>query len=225
MTERERNDDRRDSRTAYSQKAANYFEGERTDYVAALPPSATVLEIGCGTGATGALALSTGRALSYCGVEAEPSAAAGAADRLTEVVVGDVEAIELPWQPESFDALILSEVLEHLRDPWTTLKKLRPLLRPEAAVFASSPNVAYHRTIRMLIAGDWRLEAEGPMDETHLRWFTPSSYAAMFTECGFTVDSVRPLSPLSAGQRLAAALTRKPHLFWYQIDLRGHVPR
>ncbi|MDR3660295.1 MAG: hypothetical protein P4L86_07830, partial [Mycobacterium sp.] len=59
---------------------------------------------------------------------------------------------------------------------------------------------------------------------THLRWFTPSSYAAMFTECGLVVDTVQPLSPLTTKQRMISALTRKPHLFWWQIDLRAHVP-
>ena len=224
MTDHHREIDRGGSAPPYADKEAGYFEGERADYVADLPPNATVLEIGCGSGATGALALSTGRAVNYCGVELEPSAAANAAAKLTEVIVGDVEVTELPWPPESFDALILSEVLEHLRDPWATLKKLRPLLKPGAVVFASSPNVAHHRIVRMLIAGHWRLENEGPMDATHLRWFTPSSYAAMFTACGFAVDAVQPLSPLSTKQHLAAAITRKPHLFWYQISLRGHVP-
>lgn len=212
-------------RGLYAQKAAKYFEGERADYVAALPPNSTVLEIGCGSGATGALALSTGRAVRYYGVELERSAAESAAEKLTEVMVGDVEVINLPWPPGSFDALILSEVLEHLRDPWASLRRLRPLLKPAALVFASSPNVAHHRIVRMLIAGDWRLESDGPMDATHLRWFTPSSYAAMFTACGFAVDAVEPLSPLSAKQRVAAAITRKSHLFWYQINLRAHVSR
>jgi SAM-dependent methyltransferase len=224
MTQHERNIDHYGMPTRYAQKEATYFEGERADYVAVLPPDAKVLEIGCGSGATGALALSAGRATRYCGVELEPSAAANAAAKLTDVIVGDVEVIDLPWPPGSFDALILSEVLEHLRDPWAALRKLRPFLKPGAVVFASSPNVAYHRIIRMLIAGDWRLESDGPMDATHLRWFTPSSYATMFRACGFVVDAVQPLSPLTAKQRVAAALTRKSHLFWVQINLRGHVP-
>ncbi len=214
----------RDIRAAYANKGAAYFGSERADYVAELPPRAHVLEIGCGSGATGVSALSQGRAASYRGVELEPSAGMDAAAQLTEVIVGDVEAIDLPWSPGSFDALILSEVLEHLRDPWATLRKLRPLLKSGALIYASSPNVAHQRIIRMLIGGDWRLEKEGPMDETHLRWFTPSSYAAMFTECGYAVDTVQPLSPLTKKQRMISAFTRRPYLFWWQIDLRAHVP-
>lgn len=224
MTERNLNGDHQDTPATYANKTESYFGGERTDYINALPPNARVLEIGCGSGATGALALSSGRAASYHGVELNPEAAAIAASKLTNVVVGDVEEMEFPWPPASFDALILSEVLEHLRDPWRTLARLLPSLKPGGGVFASSPNVAHHHIIRMLVAGDFRLENEGPMDATHLRWFTPSSYADLFTESGFVVDDVRPVSSLTAKQRWVAKLTRKPHLFWYQIDLRGHAP-
>ena len=56
------------------------------------------------------------------------SAAERAKERISEVVVGDVEEIALPWSSSSFDVLILSEVLEHLVDPWAVLKKLWPLL-------------------------------------------------------------------------------------------------
>ncbi|MGB3676452.1 MAG: class I SAM-dependent methyltransferase [Candidatus Nanopelagicales bacterium] len=210
--------------SSYAGKRPEYFEGARADFVDDLPGHAKVLEIGCGAGGTGALALATGRAVRYHGVEIEPSAAKAAAERLTEVLVGDVEQIDLPWKPGYFDALFMSEVLEHLRDPWTVLRRLRPLVRRGGLVCASSPNVAHYRIIQMMLAGRWTLESEGAMDATHLRWFTPESYAEMFTTCGFVVDTVAPLVPLTVKQRVAAAATRHPHLFWVQVNLRGHVP-
>ena len=64
-------------------------------------PEAAILEIGCSNGATGALALAEGKCGRYCGVELFEGPAAVARERLTEVVVGDVEELELPW-PETF---------------------------------------------------------------------------------------------------------------------------
>ena len=128
---------------------------------------------------------------------------------------GDVEQVELPWPAESFDALILSEVLEHLRDPWAVLERLRPLLRPGALVFASTPNVAHREIIVMLLRGRWELRSYGPLDATHLRWFTPSSLRRAFEEAGFVVDSVGPLGALGPGQRdrrSRAAWTSPPPL-------------
>ena len=119
----------------YDLKDASYFAMARADYVAALPadPEAAILEIGCSNGATGALALAEGKCGRYCGVELFPEPAAAARERLTEVVEGDVEQIELPGPSASFDALILSEVLEHLRDPWAVLGRLAPAAPPGRA--------------------------------------------------------------------------------------------
>lgn len=212
----------------YELKDASYFAMARADYVAALPDSleSSVLEIGCSNGATGALALAQGKCRRYCGVELFPEAASAARERLTEVVQADVEQVELPWPPGSFDALILSEVLEHLRDPWAVLGKLRPLLRPGGLAFASTPNAAHREIIVMLLRGRWELTSWGPLDATHLRWFTPASLGAAFEGAGFVVDTVGPLGALGRGSAVVDRLLhgRARHLWHRQIDLRAHVP-
>lgn len=212
----------------YELKDASYFGMAREDYVAALPDDgeASILEIGCSSGATGALALARGKCRRYCGVELFAEPAAAARERLTEVVEGDVEQLELPWPEHTFDALILSEVLEHLRDPWSVLERVRPLLRPGALVFASTPNVAHREIIVMLLRGRWELRSYGPLDATHLRWFSPSSLRDAFEQAGYVVDSVGPLGPLGPGSAVVDRVLRGRlrHLWHRQIDLRAHVP-
>ena len=211
---------------AYSAKEGEYFSNARRDYVSELPPETgtKILEIGCGGGATGALALQEKKCSVYCGVELSPSAAERARGKITQVVAGDVEKIELPWAPGTFDVLILSEVLEHLVDPWAVLKKLRPLIKSGGRVLASSPNVAHYKTLLMLFRGNWMLTDSGLMDRTHLRWFTPISYRELFESSGFQVDLVRTLTPLTRKRCVANLLTlgRLEHLFIVQIDLRAH---
>lgn len=217
----ERWDDR-----AYAAKPHGYFLGAREDFVSELPinQQARILEIGCGEGGTGCMALEQLKCGTYCGVELFPSAADKAKHRLSEVVLGNVEQIDLPWPGEHFDVLILSEILEHLVDPWSVLKKLHPLLKPGARVFASSPNVANHRIIRMLMRGEWNLTDMGLMDRTHLRWFTPRSYRDLFESCGYAVDSVGQVGTLSAKARVISRLSfgRLQHLFITQLNLRAH---
>jgi SAM-dependent methyltransferase len=209
----------------YQTKKASYFSGARADLIARLPhdPTARILEIGCGTGATGALALARGRAGAYTGVELFESAAAEARSLLTEVIVGDVERLQFDWAPCTFDALIMSEVLEHLIEPWAVLKRLRPFVRPGATVLASSPNIAHWRVIRELARGHFRLADQGVFDRTHMRWFTPESFAAMFEQAGYDVVSVAPVTPFSARTQLISRLTggRYDHLFMTQICLEA----
>jgi 2-polyprenyl-3-methyl-5-hydroxy-6-metoxy-1,4-benzoquinol methylase len=210
---------------AYSMKASEYFAGARRDYVAELPinSQARILEIGCGEGGTGALALSEGKCGAYCGVELCYRAAEKAKQKLTEVVVGNIEDLQLPWEPATFDAVILSEVLEHLADPWAALRKIHSVLKPKALVFASSPNISHYSAIRMLLRGQWDLTDVGLMDRTHLRWFTPNTYRALFESCGYAVSSAREKEPFRTKARIASALTfgRFRYLFIGQIDLRA----
>lgn len=210
-------------------KSDRYFTGARQDYVAALPdaPDAAILEIGCGDGSTGAAALAAGKCGRYVGIEIARGPAARARACLTEVRVGDIETMELPDPPESYDAVIASEVLEHLADPWHVVERLARLLKPGGVFMSSSPNVAHHRILRELAKGRWNLTDFGPMDRTHLRWFTPTTYSQMFERAGLEVEWLGGVAPLGPNARFLSALTfgRVDYLFYRQINIHARKPR
>jgi len=213
---------------AYGTKQKAYFTGARRTFLNLLPanPQARLLELGCGSGNTSAAALAEGKCGWACGIELCEGPAAEARNKLNKVIVGDIERLSLELPPASFDVLLMSEVLEHLRDPAPVLLKLRSLLKPGAIVLAGSPNVCHHSVIRMLLRGRWDYAPEGIMDETHVRWFSPATYRELFEKAGFVVDHVRPASPLHTKARLANALLlrRFQYLFHSQIELRAHCP-
>ena len=214
----------------YDLKDTSYFAMARDDDVAALPdnPEASILEIGCSNGATGALALAQGKCRRYCGVELFPEPAAAARERLTEVVEGDVEQVELPWPAESFDALILSEVLEHLRDPWAVLDA--------RCGRCSAPARSYSRARRTSPTGrssSCCSRADGSFGATarSTRRISGGSRRRVsggaFEGAGFVVDSVGPLGALGPGSAIVDRVLRGRlrHLWHRQIDLRAHVPQ
>jgi 2-polyprenyl-3-methyl-5-hydroxy-6-metoxy-1,4-benzoquinol methylase len=209
----------------YVGKPSSYFANARHDIVGLSPtgPKSSVLELGCGAGGTGRAMLAAGKAGRYVGIELSETAAAKAAEDLSDVWVGDVEAMDLSGLADQFDALIISEVLEHLRDPWTTLQRLVACLKPGGSVFASSPNVSHWMVVRDIFMGHFRYAESGAMDRTHLRWFTPESYREMFEEAGVVVDRVGPLVPLRWKARLIGGLSggRLDHLFAAQIMICG----
>jgi len=214
--------------SAYSAKSNRYFTGARRTFLDQLPsnPAARLLELGCGNGNTAAAALAEGRCGWACGIELCEGPAAEARAKLNQVIVGDIELLSLDLPPASFDVLLMSEVLEHLRDPRAVLLKLRALLKPGAIVLAGSPNVCHYSVVMMLLRGRWNYEREGIMDETHVRWFSPATYRQLFENAGYLVERVRPASPLHTKGRVANALLlgRFEYLFHSQIELRARCP-
>ena len=79
----------------YAVKPASYFSNARADFVDRLPRDGTaeILEIGCGNGATGALALSEGCCKRYVGVELLERVADEAREVLSDVITGNVETL------------------------------------------------------------------------------------------------------------------------------------
>lgn len=212
----------------YATKSADYFSGTRQDMVAALPanPDAAILELGCGDGSTGTLVRSAGKATTYIGIELDPEAAARARTRLTDVIVGDIASLDLSAHRERYDAVIASEVLEHLVDPWDAVAKLAACLKCGGLFLASSPNLAHWRVIARLIDGQFNHQETGVMDRSHLRWFTPHSYASLIQSAGLIVDQLRPVTPPATRTKFINALTgyRLDHLFMTQIYVIGHKP-
>jgi len=108
-------------------------------------------------------------------------------------VEGDIENLELPFPPASFDTILLLDILEHLVDPWAAVAKLTPLLRPRGTMIASIPNVRYYKVVLpLLLRGEWTLRDNGILDRTHLRFFVKETAIDLMTSSGLRLDSVTP---------------------------------
>jgi 2-polyprenyl-3-methyl-5-hydroxy-6-metoxy-1,4-benzoquinol methylase len=77
----------------------------------------------------------------------------------------NVEAHELPFQDESFDVVVLGEVIEHFTsDPVGSLEKVRRVLKEDGMLIVTTPNSlsAVNRIKRFLGQGD-RLTYHSPV--------------------------------------------------------------
>jgi 2-polyprenyl-3-methyl-5-hydroxy-6-metoxy-1,4-benzoquinol methylase len=205
----------------YDRKDDSYFTNARRDYVDALPAGGelAILELGCGNGATGALAIEQGKCRNYVGIELFVPMAREAERVLTKVHIGDVNSIELPYPADHFDVLIMSEVLEHLVNPEQAVQKLARLIKPDGLLFASTPNISHWRMIKSLIGGDFTYTTSGMMDESHVHWFTPNTFARLFAQAGFRPVMV---GAIGGGGKLTSILPRKlQHLGIAQINYHG----
>lgn len=213
-----------DLENSYEIKTEHYFAGVRDDMLDLIDKkSQNILEIGCGRGATGKLALEKNIAAQYIGVELMEGAAQEAKKWLTHVEIGDVEKMDLDTLGGPFDVIICSEVLEHLYDPWVLVEKLTQLLKNGGVIIASSPNIASKSVITALFKGDFEYTEFGIMDQTHIRWFAPKNYRKMFSDAGLQIEICKPVREISWKARLInkLSLNKFKHLFWNQTMIKA----
>jgi SAM-dependent methyltransferase len=96
----------------------------------AYPAGSRVLEAGCGVGAqTHALAAQSPDA-HFTSIDVSAESLAVARERVTAGNVEFVEADLHSFEAEPFDHVFVCFVLEHLRDPYAALRRLKTLLKP-----------------------------------------------------------------------------------------------
>lgn len=153
-----------------------------------------IVEVGCGSGALAREYKKFNPGCRYVGVEISPDYADLARRYCDEVEVLDLEnADDATVAQFDADCWVFSDVLEHLHDPWSVLRKIRSIMPPDGYVVACIPNAQHWSVQARLSCGLLRYEDIGLLDRTQLRWFTRITMLEMFHQAGFTVADCRSL--------------------------------
>jgi ubiquinone/menaquinone biosynthesis C-methylase UbiE len=183
----------------------DYRLGRISSYV---PIAGRWLDCGCAEGEY-SVALRAAGADHVVGTDIEPSRIAEAAERWAgsagvEFVVAEAE--DLPLPDDSFDAVLLNEVLEHVADQHRTLSELRRLLVPGGKLVVFSPNRWFPFEGHGAIIGPLKLWFPIPLHPwlpqrltartMTARNYWPRQLAAIVREAGFDVLQVDYALPL-----------------------------
>jgi SAM-dependent methyltransferase len=144
-----------------------------------------VLDVGCNTGEV--LAVLQQQGLEVMGIEPNPAAAEAARALGIHVVVSPIESAPLP--EARFRSAILSQVLEHVRDPPAVLRRVRPAIADGGRIYVVVPNAG--SLWRGVFGSDW-VHWHVPF---HLWHHTRTSLALLVEQNGFRVESVRTFTP------------------------------
>lgn len=176
-----------------------YEESYSNDLLFLIPKEAkTVVEIGCNTGRLAEEYRKINPNVHYLAVELSEKAAKKAATRIDFVVTGNIEDFEVFTQLEKhlgehkIDALVFSDVLEHLIDPWMTLSKFRQMMMTNGYCIVCIPNVSHWTILAGLIHGEWNYADFGLLDKSHLRFFTKKTMIELFATSGWQVETLTP---------------------------------
>lgn len=184
--------------------------------VADVPPPARVVELGAAPGDQ--IAQLAARGYDATSVDLGESADSwgfGDSGRMKRVlaeagvrdVTWNLEEVPYPLEDESFDAVIMTEVFEHLRDyPIRSLREICRVLVPGGRLYFTTPNAAYLMSRLRLLTGhsvatplkDW---IGGFPHARHAREYTFAEIRQLMDVVGLRV--VRSASPhfyLTSGQ-------------------------
>jgi len=140
-----------DDRNAYhweecNRRAPNYNPPLEARYevvareVRKLAPAGRILDVGCGDAYL--VAQTSEFANEIIGIDSEPRAVELANQLLHDrrncsVIHGD--CYHLPFEDSSFDVVLLTDVIEHLKDPGACLDSIRRVLRPTGVLILTTP--------------------------------------------------------------------------------------
>jgi 2-polyprenyl-3-methyl-5-hydroxy-6-metoxy-1,4-benzoquinol methylase len=148
-----------------------------------------LLEVGAGFGTFCQVAVQDGSFKRVIAVEPTPSLAAACRARGLEVIEAPIELVRLDTLQA--DVIASFEVLEHLLDPGTFVRRCGEALRPGGLIVLSCPN-----------GRGFDVEVLGPVSDTvdieHLNYFTPASLSMLVRKHGFEVLEVSTPGVLDA---------------------------
>lgn len=147
-----------------------------------------MLDIGCGEGNVSELYINKKNNIVF-GLEVSETAAVLSVKKGVKVIRWDINDIPFPFKDKGFEAVTMTDVLEHVINPISLLQEAKRILKPDGKLVVLVPNFAYFRNrVRMLLTCVPRdkLHWEGYGDGMeHLHWFTKPKLKEFLLQTGF----------------------------------------
>jgi len=142
-----------------------------------------ILEIGCGIGKTLLEIKNINATANLYAIEKNEQAAM-IARNFSEVIIGDVEKIELPYQEKFFDYIILDDVLECIYNYEELIFKIRKIIKNGGKLLVSCKNVQNSELFKNLLEGKWQSKV---IQSETIRFFTINELEKIFDQCGYRI--------------------------------------
>lgn len=153
-----------------------------------LPEKSIILDIGTASGTIGRFC--DGLGFVRKGIEPDPKWAELAKPYYEFLSNKAIEEVDKEFI-QGADAVILADVLEHLSEPETILKRVTNLQQPDCLIMISVPNVANIWIRLNLLLGRFEYSDRGILDRTHLHFFTRASFIRLLNQSNLEIIEFR----------------------------------
>ena len=151
----------------------------RLDLISGYKRSGNILDVGCATGYF--LEAAKKRGFQAYGIEISDYSCAIAKSKFGEAMVYQGMLENCPFPEKHFDVIAMSDLLEHVRDPYKTLQAARRLLKNDGVIMLMTPDT--DSLTRKLMRGKWtHYKAE------HFFYFNRRSINYLAARTGFVAD-------------------------------------
>jgi 2-polyprenyl-3-methyl-5-hydroxy-6-metoxy-1,4-benzoquinol methylase len=207
------------------------FLSSHTMAINEVSPGAHVLDIGCGAGHVGRELEK--RNCQITGVDIAIEEEGRSLQKFRKI---DLNKDAIPFPPDSFDFILILDVLEHLDLPsqFNLLEKIRTGSKSKKPVIIITvPNIAFLFIRLQLLMGNFNYGKRGILDMTHRHLFTFKSIRRFLEQAGYKIEKTKgiPLPyPLVTGNNIVSRILLRintcliwlvPGLFSYQIFLKA----
>lgn len=172
----------------------DYYTRQRDDLIEHLPKDTSqafrLLDIGCGCGNTLLRIKGLYPNAEVVGVE-KFSKAVEIGAKISEIYCLDIESQKLPFEKQSFDYIIMGNILEQLKNPKEIILRVKEYLKPSGKIIASIYNWGNIKNIYQLLQGTFHYtERYGLWDKKNIRCFTGEGIMQLFQSCGFQIYDI-----------------------------------
>ncbi len=165
----------------------NFYEPIRQDLLFLIPDEAkSILSLGCGWGATESHLVRAGRRV--VAVALDPVMSLWAESKGVEVAFGDMETVREKLSGESFDCLLISNIMHLASDPAKLLSSFTAFLSNSSIVIAAVPNLPPIRVAWKRIHDGRRCRALGDFGQTGVHVASHRIIRKWFRHAGCKVE-------------------------------------
>lgn len=168
-------------------------DNANADIIKLIRPESEVLEFGPAYGRmTKYLREELGCQIDIVEIDMEAGESAGRYARYSCIGVEEGNIENKIWEKKfagnRYDAIVFTDVLEHLHNPEEILMICKTFLKSDGSILCSIPNIAHSSVILGLLSGEFTYKETGLLDKTHIHFFTEKSFLEMVNSCGYYIS-------------------------------------